>query len=129
LKEKLKRKKNMTVNLKINYVAKSRGGDLFVITKVTNDSEFPIKGKKVVGRKATTATDTNNMYTFTKEGRYNLSDFDSSNDLLESRPLKNGESFKYADSLQLVEFLSCHDLVGLFEVNDVTYSAKPDWLK
>jgi hypothetical protein len=117
------------IKLKQYYVARSRGGELFVITKVTTDSAFPVKAKKVVSRKAKEPTDTNNVYTFTKEGRYNLSDYDSQNDLLDSRPLKDGESFKMADTLQEVLFVQCHDLVGLFEVMDVSKTVKPDWVK
>jgi hypothetical protein len=120
----------MTVTLKTNYIAKSKKGDLFVILSESKlDNEFPFKAKKIISRKATTPTDTVNSYTFTKAGLYNASGHPSENDLVESRPLKNGESFKYADTLQIAEFLSCHDLVGLFEVTDVSQSERPEWLK
>lgn len=118
-----------TLSLKQYHVARSRGGELFVVTKVTEDVDFPVKAKKVISRKAKEPTDTHNVYTFTKEGRYNLSDYDSNNDLLESRPLKDGESFKFADNLQEVLFVQCHDLVGMFEVMDVSKTVKPDWVK
>jgi hypothetical protein len=34
-----------------------------------------------------------------------------------------------ADTLQEVLFVQCHDLVGLFEVMDVSKTVKPDWVK
>ena len=103
---------------------------MFVILSTNPlDLEFPFRAKKILSRKATVATDTYNSYTFTAQGKYNLGDYDSENDLVDSRPLKDGESFKFADNLQEVLFVSCHDLQGLYEVMDVSKTEKPMWVK
>ncbi len=104
--------------LKEFWVAKSKGGKIFLIKKVDkNATLFPIWAC-IVQPEKNTAVDPTAMsnYSFDAEGFYFADRSDHENNLIESRPLKHGEMFRIAHNGKLMEYLDIHDLKGLFEV-------------
>lgn len=111
------KKQQKKVTIKPNWIAKSEDGDYFLIKRVDNSSLFPVTAVMIHPEsKDTVIESAMPHYTFDQDGFYFADQSFHGHNLVDSRPLKNGERFRISYNNELYEFLDIHDLKGIFKV-------------